>query len=333
MKTMTACLLGLLFTPPLLAQERLPIIDMHLHAHAADQQGAPPRGLCAPFTRFPVWDPARPWGEVFSEVQDDPPCEDPVWSPASDEALRVGTLEVLERRNIFGILSGPPGRVRQWREAAPERIVPGLELFGRDVDVSPEGLRQLHEAGSVRVLAEVSSQYAGIAPDDSRLEQYWAVAEELDIPVGIHIHPGPPGTPYLGGPTHGLHSPLLLEEVLVRHPRLRLYVVHAAWPQLDDMLTLLFTHPQVYVDVSGLVWIHPRADFYRYLRAMVEAGFGNRILFGSDQMIWPDAIERAIQSIEDAPFLTEQEKRDIFYNNAARFLRLSEAEIARHHAM
>jgi hypothetical protein len=50
-------------------------------------------------------------------------------------------------------------------------------------------------------------------------------------------------------------------------------------------------------------------------------------------MIWPQAIDRAIQSIEEAPFLTESQKRDIFYNNAARFLRLSDEDIRRHHAM
>jgi hypothetical protein len=333
MKTIAACVVTLLWASQLLGQERLPIIDMHLHAHAADHQGTPPRGICAPFTQFPAWDPTRSWGEVFAEMQRDPPCDDPLWSPTSDEALRDRTLEVLERRNIIGMLSGSPDRVQQWSEAAPERVIPGLELFGRDVDVSPESLRQLYQAGRVAVLAEVLSQYAGIGPNDPRLGPYWAVAEELDIPVGIHVAPGPPGSPYLGGPTHGLHSPLLLEEVLVRHPGLRIYVIHAAWPQLDDMLTLLFTHPQVYVDVGGLVFIHPRADFYRYLRAIVEAGFGNRVMFGSDQMIWPDAIERAIQSIERAPFLTERQKRDIFYNNAARFLRLGDEEIARHHAM
>jgi predicted TIM-barrel fold metal-dependent hydrolase len=30
---------------------------------------------------------------------------------------------------------------------------------------------------------------------------------------------------------------------------------------------------------------------------------------------------------------TEVQKRDILYNNAARFLRLSDEEIAKHHAM
>jgi uncharacterized protein len=46
----------------------------------------------------------------------------------------------------------------------------------------------------------------------------------------------------------------------------------------------------------------------------------------------PASAEPAIAIIDEAPFLSEEQKRDIFYNNAARFLRLSEEEIARHHA-
>jgi hypothetical protein len=47
-------------------------------------------------------------------------------------------------------------------------------------------------------------------------------------------------------------------------------------------------------------------------------------------MVWPGAIERAIGVIDQAPFLSQQQKRDIFYNNAVRFLRLSREDIARH---
>ena len=38
-----------------------------------------------------------------------------------------------------------------------------------------------------------------------------------------------------------------------------------------------------------------------------------------------------VASIETAPFLDESQKRDILYNNAARFLRLGDAEIAADH--
>lgn len=122
-----------------------------------------------------------------------------------------------------------------------------------------------------------------------------------------------------------------MEEVLVRHPRLSVYLEHAVYPLLDDLLVVLYSHPQVYVDVGDIAFSEPRPAFYRYLRRIVEAGFGNRVMFGSDQMVWPEVIERAIASIEEAPFLSQEQKRDILYNNAARFLRLSEEEIARHH--
>ena len=41
----------------------------------------------------------------------------------------------------------------------------------------------------------------------------------------------------------------------------------------------------------------------------------------------------AIAGVETATFLSPQQKRDIFYNNAARFLRLSDEQRADHHAM
>jgi predicted TIM-barrel fold metal-dependent hydrolase len=47
--------------------------------------------------------------------------------------------------------------------------------------------------------------------------------------------------------------------------------------------------------------------------------------------VWPEAIEVAIESIETAAFLSQGQKRDILYNNAARFLRLGRDQIAKHH--
>jgi len=54
-------------------------------------------------------------------------------------------------------------------------------------------------------------------------------------------------------------------------------------------------------------------------------------MFGSDQMVWPETIERSIDVINEAPFLSEEEKRDLLFWNAAKFLRLSETEIERMH--
>ena len=196
-------------------------------------------------------------------------------------------------------------------------------------------MRELYRRGPFKVLAEVLNQYAGILPDDPRMEPYLTVAEELDIPVGFHLGPGGPGEFYFGAKGYRARhqSALTLEETLIRHPKLRVFIMHAGYPFLDDLRALLFAHPQVYVEVGSIVYTEPRAAFYDYLEGIFKAGYGKRVMFGSDQMIWPGVIEPSIQSIEQAPFLTEAQKRDVLYNNAARFLRLTTEEIRRHHGM
>lgn len=97
------------------------------------------------------------------------------------------------------------------------------------------------------------------------------------------------------------------------------------------MIALMYMYPNVYADLSTISWIIPREEFHAYLQEMIQAGFASRLMFGTDAVYWPDAIHRSVESIETASFLTKEQKRDIFYNNAARFLRLSDEEIAKHH--
>jgi predicted TIM-barrel fold metal-dependent hydrolase len=306
-----------------------PIIDMHMHALAADEQGPPPLGMCTPFPDYSSWDPKTPYLDVFLDKFKRPACKDPLWSPMTDAEVMNQTLAIADRRNITGVLSGPAAHVDAWIKARPDRFIPALSFqVGMRTTPTVAALRQRHAEGKLKVLGEITNQYAGILPDDPRMTPYWRLAEELDIPVGIHIGTGPPGVIYLDAQKYRarLHSALTLEEVLVKHPRLRVYVMHAGYPLLDDMLAVLYAHPQVYVDVGIIVYNQPRAAFYRYLQGLVESGFGKRVMFGSDQMVWPGTIERAIDVIEDASFLSSAQKRDIFYNNAARFLRLPAAK-------
>jgi predicted TIM-barrel fold metal-dependent hydrolase len=287
---------------------------------------------------MPRWDNEQPIDEGLTSNAR--PCPAPISAASTDEQVMRDTLAVMQKRNIIGMVSGEPDIMAAWKAAAPARIIVGLDLklggsrsHAHVKARTPAEVRALHAAGAFQMLGEVMTQYEGIPPDDPRLEPYWALAETLDIPVGIHIGPGGPGDPYFGSAGYRARdsSALRLEEVLVRHPKLRVYVMHAGYPLLDDLRALLFAHPQVYVDIASIVYTEPRPAFYRYLQGIVEAGYGDRVMFGSDQMIWPGVIEPSIQCIEDAPFLTDAQKRDILYNNAARFLRLSKEAIAAHH--
>jgi hypothetical protein len=190
-------------------------------------------------------------------------------------------------------------------------------------------LRAELESRRIRVLGELLPQFMGISPNDARMEPYWRLAEEFDVPVALHMGPGPRAIGYDVSPiAHkspnfrmSAGDPLLLEDVLLRHKRLRVYIMHAGWPRLESLLALLYAHPNVYVDIGALQFenIMSRAAYLSYLRSLVDAGFAQRIMFGSD---FPDLQRLGIDIILQADFLTVAQKRDILCNNAVRFFRL-----------
>ena len=248
-------------------------------------------------------------------------------------------LEAFDRRGVeLAVLTSFPHQLKVWAQQAPDRLIPSLwfpcvkqfvrECFPGDA-VLPDikWVRGEVEAGRIAMLGEVGTQLIGIFPNDPALEPYFSLAEEFDIPFALHMGPGPAWAVgdqsiYEAFPDFQIRAgdPLELEDVLRRHPDLRLYIMHAAWPMLDELLTILWHNPNVYVDLGHLQVAIPRDEYYSYLRRIVEAGYADRIMYGSD--VGLDDFGTGIDAIMNADFLSESQKRDILYNNAARFLRL-----------
>jgi Amidohydrolase len=286
-------------------------------------------------------------GPTASSPAEQTPQRPPVIDAHTHLDVKAGP-SVMESLNVrYWVLTLHNSDPRNWAklESTAHRYLPSLNfpcpggrsvIFGEPCDDTmtefPDitRLRGELQAGRIKAFGEMLPQYMGLAPGDPQLEPHWALAEEFDIPVAIHMGPGPPGAIYESSPAPVKHpkyrmaygDPLLLEEVLLRHKRLRLSVMHAGWPRLESMIALLYAHPNVYVDTGGLHSdrIVPRAPYYRYLQSLVENGFGKRIMFASD---FPDQIGMGIDAIRSATFLTREQKADILCNNAARFLRLN----------
>jgi uncharacterized protein len=288
----------LLTAAALPAQERPPVIDMHMHADLPPYEvpeGVP--ALCRP-----------------------EPCQGTGSATSDDAQMLEKTLEVMDRYNIVkAFVSGRNlETVGKWIERDPRRFI-GSPFIFEPGHPSPEVLRREYEAERLAGMGEIAAQLNGVAPNAPVLQPYFALAEELDIPVSIHTA----GIgPYLPAFRSAAGSPLLLEEVLVRHPKLRVFLENAGYPYRDEMIAMMYQYPQLHADVSTITWVIPRTAFYDYLEALVRAGLGKRLMFGSDQMRWPEKIGEGIEAIENAPFLTEEQKRDILYNNAVRFLGL-----------
>jgi len=275
-----------------------PVIDVHLHAFEWDRYGAPP--------------PPNPVTGRRPEAR-------------SDSAAARAAVARLERFDVVkAVASGPLGLLGLWREAAPDRILPALYAESPDELPSPDELRRLVEAGRVAVLGELAPMYAGGTLADEGWRPYLALAEEVGLPVAVHTGLAAPRSPYTCCPElrTSLGRPAQLEEVLVRHPHLKVLLMHAGWPWLEETKALLAMYPRVHVDLGVLDWRIPRGEFHAHLEALVAAGFEERILFGSDPMIWPDALGLAIEGVEAAAFLSPEQKRRIFHDNAVRFLGL-----------
>lgn len=276
-----------------------PIIDMHCHAF--DQIFFGGKDYTNPLT-----------GKTYK-------------ASSTVDSLRIETLAKYEEHNVVKAMVSD-GEL--WFDYAPEKII-----IGNDHRYSIDELRERFKSGKLKVIGEVAPNYDGKLPTDDSLTKYFDLAVELDIPIGYHLFPGgPPGGAYFAYPkTRAFQGkPLQFEEILFNRPNLKIYIMHAAWPYLEDLKALMYAHPQVYVGLGVIDWVLPRKEFHNFLKGLVDAGFGKRIMFGTDQMIWVETIDDAIEAVNSADFLTLEQKEDIFYNNAAKFLGFTEEEIKMH---
>jgi predicted TIM-barrel fold metal-dependent hydrolase len=187
------------------------IIDMHLHAPKVAEFGGgsgPMPRMCSTNegTVWFGWDARKPF-----RVEEASSCTgDMIAGAKTDEELMRQTFAALELYNIRAVTSsgteGDLEQVSKWRAAAPGRIIPaasflrpGSEPRGRRVLRALAELRRLVSESKLAVFAEVAPQYDGMSPADPALEPYFALAEELDVPVGIHMGEGPPGGPNVEG--------------------------------------------------------------------------------------------------------------------------------------
>ena len=92
------------------------------------------------------------------------------------------------------------------------------------------------------------------------------------------------------------------------------------WPPTYPMAY----YPQLYTDIAVMLWAEPNTQrtVTEFLKNAKHSGYLNRVMFGSDQMKWPYAIGKSVDFLNSLQFLTQKDKEDIFYNNAAIFLQL-----------
>lgn len=267
-----------------------------------------------------------------------------------DAAYRQQVLQEMEAHNIERAVLhlNEASDVEDWVLAVPDKFLagPAFPCFAEDGDGTrscrwDEGdwpslgwLRAHFEQGTLTTMGEMLFVYAGIAPTDSKMAPYWALADEFDVPVFVHINRGPPPnspsrpTGCCASFDADLGNPDSLRPVLEEYPRLRVVLQHAGFPAvdmlggigyLDETFAILAEFPNVHVDMTALNSAMPEPMHAAAVREFIDRGFGDRIMFGTDNWDAAPIVER----YQNLSFLTEAQRNDIFYANAARFLRLT----------
>ena len=177
----------------------LPIIDVHNHAQSPSAWGPPPVMACAAEVTFPAPEPGalpspdrtgRPQNGYNLETAEECDSAFMIQGEMTDEEVMQRTFEMMERYNVVtGVFTGSMARLNQWKAAAPDRVIPALS---GGYPLATDSIRKWASDGTISVLGELQFQYRGVAATDPTVEPYFALAEELDLPIAYHVGFGPP---------------------------------------------------------------------------------------------------------------------------------------------
>ncbi|WP_299278192.1 amidohydrolase family protein [uncultured Psychroserpens sp.] len=193
-------------------------------------------------------------------------------------------------------------------------------------------LEDMFKNGTFKYLGETAFHSMGIHPADSRFDPYWALAEKYQIPIGFHADKGPFKRNMKETPNwnEAYGNPLLLLPILEKYPNLKIYLMHYPGSYFKECLEVMKKHPRVYCEITAVSMFAPKSIWEPRVKQLFDEGLGNRLMFGSDYV---GTIRKNIEIVYNLDWLTEKQKRDIYYNNAATFLGLSESEIELHYNM
>ena len=166
-------------------------------------------------------------------------------------------------------------------------------------------------------------------PIDSK-EAYpvWEMAENLEVPVLIHFGVLGGG----GGPAYDLRNmnPLTLWKVAADFPTLDFVIPHFGACYWRELLQLCWQCPNVSIDTSGsnqwMRWMPYDLSIKTLIKKAIETVGPERIIFATDSSYFPrgfslEYLREQMRTCYDLG-LEEESIQKIFYDNAARLLKL-----------
>lgn len=148
----------------------------------------------------------------------------------------------------------------------------------------------------------------GLAPNDRRFYPLYSKCNELGIAVGMQVGHSAEVLPSDVG------RPMLVDDVAIDFPNLRINLSHTGWPWVDEWCSMLWRHPNVYGDISAYF---PNSLDERQVRFMDSSRGRNKVLFGTNGL----GLAKCVEQFR-AMDIKEETKRRVLRENAIEFLKL-----------
>jgi len=214
---------------------------------------------------------------------------------------------------VMGFTNGVNEWISKYCAEAPDRLVPVGSIDARTTkDPDGETERLFGELKIRGFKIHPSHQY--IAPNGytdgsvPALAQIYEVAQKAGRPVLFHT-----GTSIFPGARNKFSDPILVEDVAIDFPRLKIVLCHAGRPLwMDTAVFLARRFPHVYLDISSI----PPPSLLEYLPKM--DALADRVLWGTD---WPaPGVPTPAENVEAfrALPLSEAARDKILRTNAAK---------------
>ncbi len=210
--------------------------------------------------------------------------------------------------------------VQDWVKAEPDLFIPFFnppEKSENRTEISQTVEHALGEDGfkGLKILLPFRSKII----NERNLYSAYEIARNYDAPVLFHTGYPPPGTPGYKMRISNAH-PALLDEVIASFPKLKIIMSHCGYPWSDVAIAMACQFPNVYLDISNMMYMIPNKLKDILLHAKEVIGV-NKILYGSDGFC-PEMVEACVYSFENNNYLTSEETEKIMGLNAKKLLGL-----------
>lgn len=152
--------------------------------------------------------------------------------------------------------------------------------------------------------------------NDKLMYPLYAKCIELNVPVNIHC-----GTNFSVECVMEHGRPLLLDEVMVHFPELRVIASPPGWPWIHELIGVAWRHRNVFIGVSAVrpKYLDVPNSGYEGLLQYGNTVLQDQMIFGTSFPMQP--IQRAVAEIKELP-LKDSVREKWLYGNAARLLGL-----------